>query len=228
VGCAAVAVEMRTMGDAIQDKISPPISVCLLDARRAVQFVRLHAAEWNLDPNRIAVGGGSQGALPALYVGCAGEKVDPGSTDPVERVSTKVTCVGTWRSPPTIDPKWLQGWNPGVEWGVPAWGYSFAESLKNHDQLLPVISRWSPEYLLTKDAPPMYWEYDYGLTKPAGITEMGYLTHSPRTGLGFQKMCEKLGVTCYVQFPGHPSEKFTNVWDFLVRQLGAGAGKAAK
>ena len=58
-----------------KNKISPPVSVCLLDARRAVQFVRLHAAEWNLDPNRIAVGGGSQGALPALYVGCAGETV---------------------------------------------------------------------------------------------------------------------------------------------------------
>ncbi len=43
------------MEDAIQAKISPPISVCLLDARRAVQFVRLHAAEWNLDPQRIAV-----------------------------------------------------------------------------------------------------------------------------------------------------------------------------
>jgi acetyl esterase/lipase len=84
-GCAAVAVEMRTMGDAIKDKVSPPVSVCLLDARRAVQFVRLHAAEWNLDPSRIAVGGGSQGALPALYVGCAGEKADPASSDPVNR-----------------------------------------------------------------------------------------------------------------------------------------------
>ena len=40
------------MEDAIQAKISPPISVCLLDARRAVQFVRLHAAEWNLDPQQ--------------------------------------------------------------------------------------------------------------------------------------------------------------------------------
>ena len=61
----AVGVEARVMGDAIQAKITPPISVCLLDARRAVQFVRLHAPEWNLDPQRIAVAGSSQGALPA-------------------------------------------------------------------------------------------------------------------------------------------------------------------
>jgi acetyl esterase/lipase len=58
--CAAVAVEMRTMGDAIKDKINPPVSVCQLDARRAVRFVRMRAAEWNLDPDRFAVAGGSQ------------------------------------------------------------------------------------------------------------------------------------------------------------------------
>jgi acetyl esterase/lipase len=69
-GCAAVAVEMRTMGEAVEGKISPPVSVCLFDARRAVQFVRLHAGEQHLDPNRIALGGGSQGALPAIYAGC--------------------------------------------------------------------------------------------------------------------------------------------------------------
>jgi hypothetical protein len=40
---------MRTMGDAVEEKISPPVSVCLLDARCAVQFARLHAAEWHLD-----------------------------------------------------------------------------------------------------------------------------------------------------------------------------------
>jgi hypothetical protein len=136
--------------------------------------------------------------------------------------------VGTWRSPPTIDPKRLQEWNPGVEWGAPAWGCSFAESLKRHDQLLPLISKWSPEYLLTKDAPPMYWEYDEGLTKPANVPEMGYLQHSPRTGLGFQKKAKRLGVTCYVQFPGHPSEKYVNVWDFLVRELGAGSAAKEK
>jgi hypothetical protein len=128
--CAVIGVEMRVMKDAQADKIEPPVSVCLLDARRAVQFVRMHAAEWNLDPQRIAVAGGSQGTLPALYVGCAGERADPKSADPVERISTKVTCVGAFRSQPSIDPKQMQEWVPGVEWGAPALGCSFAESLK--------------------------------------------------------------------------------------------------
>src|SRR5438445_655786 len=80
------------------------------DAGRAVQFVRLNAAQWNLDPRRIAVAGGSQGTLPALFVGCAGERADPKSTEPVERVSTQVTCVGAYRSQPSIDPQRMQEW----------------------------------------------------------------------------------------------------------------------
>ena len=221
-GCAAVGVSTRVMKDAIDDKTSPPVSVCLLDARRALQFVRLHAAEWNLDPTRIALGGGSQGALPALYIGCAGERADPESSDPVERVSTKVTCVAAFRSQPSIDPKRMQEWVPGVEWGAPALGYSFAESLRRREELLPVIAQWSPEALLSRETPPIYFENNWGLTKPDDVNEADYLVHSPRWGLGFQKIARERGVTCYVKYPGHPSEKYADTWDFLVQELKAG------
>src|SRR5947207_3011940 len=66
--CAVIAVQTRTMTDAVNDKVSVPIAYVANDACRAVQFVRLNASKWNLNPQRIAVGGGSQGALPALYV----------------------------------------------------------------------------------------------------------------------------------------------------------------
>ena len=120
--CAVIAVQTRTMTDATEDKVAVPISYVADDACRAVQFVRWNAAKWNLDPKRIAVGGGSQGALPALYVACAGERADPKAKDPVERVSTKVTCAAAFRSQPTIDPKRMQEWVPGVQWGAPATG----------------------------------------------------------------------------------------------------------
>jgi len=217
-GVAAVGVRTRVMKDAVADKIHPPISVCLLDARRALQFVRLHAAEWKLNPDRIAVAGSSQGALPALYVACAGEKANLNSADPVERVSTRVSCAGAHRSQPSIDPRRMQEWEPGVEWGAPAFGCSFAESLKRRDEFLPLIEEWSPEYLLSKDDPPIYFENNWGLTQPDGVGKMDYLVHSPRWGLGFQKLAEERGVTCYVKYPEHPTEKFADIWDFLARQ----------
>lgn len=218
-GCALVGVQMRVMHDAIDAKQQPPVSVCLLDARRAVQFVRLHAADWNLDPDRIAVAGGSQGTLPALYVGCAGDRSDPKSTDPVERVSSKVTCVGAWRSQPSIDPWQMQQWVPGVQWGAPAFGCSFAESLKRRDEFLPWIREWSPESLVDKHSPPIYFEYNWGLTKPDSVEEMDFKVHAPQWGLGFQKIAHERGATCYVKYPDHPSEQYVDMWDFLIEQL---------
>lgn len=216
-GVAAVGVRTRVMKDGIANKIHPPVSVCLLDARRALQFVRLHAAEWKLDPSRVAVGGSSQGALPALYVACAGEQANPQSNDPVERMSTKVSCAAAHRSQPSIDPRRMQEWEPGVEWGAPAFGCSFAESLKRRDEFLPLIQQWSPDDLLSPDDPPIYFENNWGLTQPENVTRMDYLVHSPRWGLGFQKLAQAQGVSCFVKYPDHPTEKYADIWDFLAR-----------
>ena len=218
-GIAAIAVETRTMTDATQDKVSDPISYVLEDAVRAVQFVRLNAAKWNLDPNRIALGGGSQGALPALYVGTSRDHANAVSADPVERTSSLVTCVAAYRCQPTIDPKRMQEWVPGVEWGAPALGCSFPESLKRRDELLPLIQKWSPDYMLHKDAAAMYFENEWGVTQPKDITESNYKVHSPAWAVGFQKLALAAGATCYVKYPDHPTEKYKDIWDFIVQEL---------
>lgn len=63
----------------------------------------------------------------------------------------------------------------------------------------------------------------WGLTKPDAVGEMDYLVHSPRWGMGFQKMAHERAVTCYVKFPDHPAEKYADIWEFLVEELGAGS-----
>jgi acetyl esterase/lipase len=220
---AVVAVESRTLTDAVQDKASPPIAYPMNDALRAVQFLRLHAARWNIDPQRIAVGGGSQGSLPALFVGCAGERANPASSDPVERVSTKVTAVAAYRSQPTIDPQRMQQWVPGVKWGAPAFGCGFEESLARREELLPVIRQWSPDALLHPGAAPIYFENEWGLTKPDDITQGNYDVHSPAWALGFQKAAQAVGASVLVKFPSHPTERYKDIWDFTVQQLTAPA-----
>ena len=139
-----------------------------------------------------------------------------------------ILIISALRSLSTLLPRDLFVPAPGVEWGVPAWGCSFAESLKRREELRPLISQWSPDALVGKDSPPIYFEYTLGLVKPADVKEMPYLVHSPRWGLGFQKMARDRGAVCYLSFPGHPSEKFADMWDFMVRELGAGSeAKAA-
>jgi acetyl esterase/lipase len=220
---AVIAVQTRTMNDALKAKIHPPISVVCTDACRAVQFVRMHAAKYKLDRGRIAVGGGSQGAFPALYVGLAGERAEPGATDPVERVSTKVVCVAAYRAQPTIDPQRMQEWVPGVEWGAPALGYTFKDSLKRRKELVRLLERWSPDYLIHKDMPPVYFENNWGLTRPKNVTEADYKVHSPAWALGFQQLTDRAGVVCHVKYPGHPTENYNDIWEFIVKELKAAA-----
>jgi acetyl esterase/lipase len=219
--CAVIAVQTRTMTDAVSDKVAAPISYVADDACRVVQFVRANSAKWNLNPERIAVGGGSQGALPALYVACSADRADPKSNDPVERASTTVTCVAAYRCQPTIDPKRMQEWVPGVEWGAPALGCSFQESLKRRDELQPIIAKWSPDALLHKGTPPLYFENDWGMTKPDKVTEPDYKVHSPAWSLGFQKLARMAEVVCHVKYPGHPTEKYQDIWEFVVKELKA-------
>ena len=110
----------------------------------------------------------------------------------------------------------MQEWVPGVQWGVPSLGMSFADSLKNYDKVLPFIKDWSPDALLNKDTPPIYFFNNEGLTQPANADPMGFKVHSPAWGLGFQRLALERGdPNVYVQYPGHNVDKMTSFTDFI-------------
>ncbi len=219
-GIAVIAVQTRTMDDATAAGEKVPASYVQSDAVRAVQFVRHNASKWNLDPKRLATGGGSQGAQPALFVGCSRDWANSSSNDPVEHESSLVTCVAAYRCQPTFDPMHMQEWVPGVKWGSPALGCSFEESLKRRDVLLPILQKWSPDYLLHKGAAPMFFENEWPLTKPENVEQNNFDVHSPAWALGFQKLARASGAECHVKFPGHPADDAAkDIWDFVAKRL---------
>jgi acetyl esterase/lipase len=61
----------------------------LTDARRAIRFVRAHAAQWKLDPTRIGILGFSAGGHLASTAATLFADGDPAAADPVERVSSR-------------------------------------------------------------------------------------------------------------------------------------------
>ena len=67
-----------------------------------------------------------------------------------------------------------------------------------------------------------YFENNWGLTKPDGVTEMDYKVHSPAWALCFQKRARQAGAECHVKYPDHPTEGYQDIWDFLVQELRSG------
>ncbi len=121
------------------------------DCLRAIQFVRHHADQWNIDPQRIGVTGGSAGGHLSLWVALHDDVADAEAADPVARRSSRVACAVSFAGPTDwslLDE--LEHKHPayrqllGYEPGTPA-GEMDAEAKKNV----------SPISFASKDDPPV-------------------------------------------------------------------------
>jgi acetyl esterase/lipase len=74
-----------------QPRFTVPEAVA--DVNRAVRYIRFHAKDYQIDPDRIGVTGGSAGGHLSLMLGTAGDAGNPKSPDPVERTSSRVQAV---------------------------------------------------------------------------------------------------------------------------------------
>ncbi len=63
------------------------------DVHRAIRFIRYHADEYNIDPDRIGVTGGSSGGHLSLMLATRGGPGPPNAPDAVDRVSSAVQAV---------------------------------------------------------------------------------------------------------------------------------------
>jgi acetyl esterase/lipase len=77
------------------------------DIQRAVRFIRCHAGEYKIDPDRLGITGASAGGHLSLMQGTAGRGGDPKAKDPVERCSSRVQAVACF-FPPTDFLNWGQ------------------------------------------------------------------------------------------------------------------------
>ncbi len=97
-----------------------PYPAPMLDGARAIQFLRSKAAEWNIDPKRIGAFGGSAGAGISMWVGFHDDLAKPGSADPIEKQSTRLTCIGSIGGQSSYDPLQIREWIGGRAWEHPA------------------------------------------------------------------------------------------------------------
>ncbi len=177
------------------------LPAAMLDCARAIQFLRMHAKEYNLDPARVAAAGSSAGAATALWVGFHDDLADPHSEDPVSRQSTRVSAVGSLAGQTTFDLAFLT-----KLCGDPL-AHRLASALygMKPDELQTEAARQrgeeiSPITYLTRDDPPVFLYYAADLTAqmpPPGPQAI----HNVRFGILLKEQMDKLGVECILRTP---------------------------
>jgi acetyl esterase/lipase len=81
-----------------QPKYTVPDAVS--DVKRAIRFIRFHAADYHIDPACLGISGASAGGHLSLMMGTTGDDGNPKATDPVEKVSSHIQAVACF-FPPT-------------------------------------------------------------------------------------------------------------------------------
>ena len=69
------------------------------DLRRAIRFIRLHAADYQIDPEHLGICGASAGGHLSLMMGTTGADGNPEARDPVDRESSRIQAVACFFPP---------------------------------------------------------------------------------------------------------------------------------
>jgi acetyl esterase/lipase len=224
-GMSVASINYRFLADANAAGVSPPLQWPLLDAARALQFLRSRAAEWNLDKARIAACGVSAGGCSSLWLAMHDDMADPKSADPVAHESTRVRFTVTKAPQPSLDPRQLVEWIPNSEYGGHAFGYSgatrreaFAPFLASRGRHLADLREWSPISHASADDPPAWVLTTKENRSPVKGEPQPDPTHSAVLGLMLQDTLKPLGVKCEVHHPfdGRPA---TTMQEQLLKEL---------
>ena len=215
-------MEYRFIRHAGEDGVEPPVKAPLHDAARALQTVRARAAEWHVDPERIAASGSSAGACTSLWLAFHDDLADPASADPVARQSTRLLAAAVTGAQTTLDPRQMRDWTPNSRYGGHAFGFigpgterdgRFAEFLAARERILPWIEEYSPWALVSADDPPVYLRY----AAPPRLGEAEKdPTHTANFGVKLAERLAAAGVEHELVYPGAPGVVHPGVLEYLL------------
>jgi acetyl esterase/lipase len=204
-----------------------PYPAPMLDGARVVQFIRSKAKEWNIDPERIALTGGSAGAVMTLWIGYHDDLAQADSKDPIARLSTRVTCLVPMAAPTNLDPEYIRqhiGGNPLVHPSInPFFGVESEKELQTPEKQKEVREA-SPINLVSKDDPPTFQLYPGELSKTPlpPETDINTSIHHPQFGVLLKEKLDAAGVPneiAYADDGRSRAEQFAALQAFLEKYL---------
>lgn len=119
------------------------LPVPLLDARRAIQMVRAHAADYHIAPDRIVAIGFSAGGHLAALAAVKPVPGDPGASDPVERVSSRPDYL-------VLGYPWLGAISSDTS------HLSYCKMFNLMDRCEALKALYTPALFVNKDTPPTF------------------------------------------------------------------------
>ncbi len=125
------------------------------DMHRAVRFVRHHAKEYGVDPNRLGVTGGSAGGHLSLMLATRGGPGRPEATDPVDRESSAVQAVAIFYPVTDLLNLGKSRENPGDGGPPKSYVKGFGAAATNMALWKVVGRETSPLYYVTSNLPPV-------------------------------------------------------------------------
>lgn len=218
LGYAVVSSNYRFVNG---DDVLTPIP--MQDCARAIQFLRHNAKEFGIDPSKIAVSGGSAGAVITMWIAYKDDMANPQSDDPVCGQSTRVTCIVPIAGPTNLDPQWIHenlGGPAEVHSSMPRF-YGVHDGDYSGPEIRKLIKDSSAITHATADDPPTFLIYGGTLDNlplPQGASQ-GLLIHHPYFGKVLKDKLDELGVECEFRYGGRrPSA--TEIAEFLAKHLG--------
>ncbi len=190
----------------------------MLDGARVVQTIRHRADEWGIDKGRIALSGGSAGAVMSLWIAYHDDLKNPNSDDPVERESTRVTCLTPINGPTNLIPSWIRTNIGGAKYIHRSYAKMFGGPVDDtvSPAILALIKESSPWEYVSKDDPPTLLIYSGKLDNlplPEDAST-GLSIHHPYFGKALKEKLDELGVENDFKHGSDP-RKNTSEIDFL-------------
>jgi len=216
--------------------IDTPLPTSHHDARRALQFMRSKAEEWNLDKSRVAAFGGSAGAQICMWLAYSDDMAKAKSKNPIERESTRLTCVATtggqtttqtefWKEMiadimgPKIEAEGfvrpLGGLVDSEKIRMATWGASTLEEMNQ------TLSRHSALSLISEEDPPIFMSYgmDPSAKPPSDRKRLrGWIIHHVNLGIALKEKADALKLEAHLKYPG-AKLKYPSQVEFLVDKL---------
>lgn len=193
------------------------------DGARMVQFIRSKAEEWNIDPDRVALTGGSAGAVISMWIAYRDDMAEPDSDDPVRRLSTRVTCIVPVSGPTTFDPELIQkriGGSPEIHPALlPFFAVETIGDLKTETRR-SLVQDASPLTHVTRGDPPTFMRYSHppGGTPLPSNASFSRSIHHTEFGVLLKEELDALGVENVLQYKGDGNSHLAYL-KFLVKHL---------